>query len=72
MTANNIEIGKTYFIKNLKTSDLSLQLMEMGFLPGKKITMLHKAPLKDPLGFRLENSFFALRIKEAELIEVSE
>jgi ferrous iron transport protein A len=70
MTADQIKKGDYAHIQALVSSELTLHLMEMGFLPGKRITMLHQAPLEGPIAFRLENSVIALRQSEAQLIQV--
>ncbi|WP_186757017.1 FeoA family protein [Echinicola salinicaeni] len=69
-TADKIEQGKMAVIESITPSELSLHLMEMGFLPGKRISLLQRAPLKDPLAFKLENTVIALRKSEANLINV--
>ncbi len=69
-TADQIKKGETAIIDRIAADELTLNLMEMGFLPGKKISLLQKAPLKDPLAFKLENTVIALRKSEAKLIEV--
>lgn len=69
-TAAQINRGEFATIDKLLPSELTLHLMEMGFLPGKRISLLQKAPLKDPLAFKLENTVIALRKSEAALIQV--
>ena len=44
--------------------------MELGFLPGKYITLQHKAPSGGPLAFQMEETLLALRKSEAELIRI--
>ncbi|MEX2592993.1 MAG: FeoA family protein [Anditalea sp.] len=70
MTADQIKKGDNAQIEVLVPSELTLHLMEMGFLPGKKIKMLQQAPLEGPMAFKLENSVIALRKSEAQLIRV--
>ncbi|MDN3669279.1 FeoA family protein [Echinicola jeungdonensis] len=69
-TADQIKKGETAIINRVTPDELTLNLMEMGFLPGKRISLLQKAPLKDPMAFKLENTVIALRKSEAKLIEV--
>lgn len=53
-------------------SFLEKRLLEMGFVEGTPITILHQAPFtKDPIIIQLRNSRIALRRNEAECIEVS-
>jgi len=70
-TADQIKKGELATIDRILPSELTLHLMEMGFLPGKKISLLQRAPLKDPLAFKLGNTVIALRKSEAKLIEVT-
>lgn len=71
MTADQLKKGGNALIQGLVPSELTLHLMEMGFIPGKIIQLLHQAPLKGPIAFKLENSVIALRQSEAQLIRVS-
>ncbi len=52
------------------TGQLRLRLLEMGFIPGTKVTLVKRAPLGDPLEFSLRGSHLSLRTTEAALIEV--
>lgn len=70
MTADQIRKGAQALIDDLVPSELTLHLMEMGFMPGKRIELLHQAPLQGPIAFKLENSVIALRHSEAKLIQV--
>lgn len=51
--------------------DLSLRLMEMGFLPGHEITRLAAAPGGDPVIFLVDGSQIALRREIAHGIRVT-
>jgi ferrous iron transport protein A len=52
--------------------DLVRRLMELGFLPGEPVRVLHRAfPSGDPLAVRIGNSTFALRRFEAALVAVT-
>jgi ferrous iron transport protein A len=44
--------------------------MELGFLPGKSITLRHSAPMGGPMAFQLDETILALRKNEASLIKV--
>jgi len=70
MTADRIKKGEYAQIEALEPSEFAVYLMEMGFMPGKRITMLHQAPLAGPIAFKLENSIIALRKSEARAIRV--
>jgi len=70
MTADQIRHGAQGLIDALVPSELTLHLMEMGFMPGKRIELLHQAPLQGPIAFKLDNSVIALRHSEAQLIQI--
>lgn len=46
------------------------RLLELGFLPGSRVTVLGVAPLGDPLDLELRGCRYSLRHAEAEAIEV--
>ncbi len=47
------------------------RLIEMGFIPGKKVTAVMNAPLKDPIEYEVLGYKVSLRREEASLIEIS-
>ena len=47
------------------------RLMEMGFVVGKKIVVEKKAPLRDPVEYKIMGYYVSLRNSEAQLIEVA-
>jgi ferrous iron transport protein B len=47
------------------------RLTEMGFIAGKKILVVKKAPLRDPVEYNIMGYNVSLRNSEAQLIEVS-
>jgi ferrous iron transport protein A len=62
--------GQEGIIVNLGDAELALKLMEMGMLPGERVIMEKKAPLGDPISFRLQNALLSIRKKEAVSISV--
>lgn len=46
------------------------RVMEMGFLKGKKVSVVKNAPLQDPIEYRIMQSHVSLRRSEAQHIEV--
>lgn len=46
------------------------RLSEMGFVVGKKVTVIKKAPLRDPIEYKIMGSHISLRNTEAQLIQV--
>lgn len=47
------------------------RLTEMGFVVGKKISVIRKAPLRDPVEYKIMDYHVSLRNSEAQLIEVA-
>ncbi len=46
------------------------RILEMGFVRGKKVTAIKKAPLQDPAEYRIMDYYVSLRRSEAQLIKV--
>ena len=46
------------------------RISEMGFVVGKKVTVIKKAPLRDPIEYKIMGYHISLRNSEAQLIEV--
>jgi len=46
------------------------RLSEMGFVVGKKVSVVKKAPLRDPIEYKIMGYHISLRNSEAQLIEV--
>jgi ferrous iron transport protein B len=46
------------------------RLSEMGFIVGKKVKVIKKAPLRDPIEYKIMGSHISLRNTEAQLIQV--
>jgi len=57
--------GERAIIKSLRDSNVSPKLLEMGFLPGKEIRLIRKAPGGSPLYFDVQGHYVALRKEEA-------
>lgn len=70
MTAETMPISRSAIIREISDSPLKINLMELGFLPGKKITLNHSAPGGGPMAFRMEDTLLALRKSEAGLIQI--
>jgi ferrous iron transport protein A len=65
-----LEIGDKGIIRDVAIDFIPLKLLEMGCLPGKKVELVQKAPLKDPLYIRVNGSHLAIRVETAALITV--
>lgn len=62
--------GETGVIVELEKGDLSLKLMEMGFLPGERIFVDKIAPLGDPISVKIGTYLLSLRKEEANAVMV--
>lgn len=71
---SDLKRGVSGIIRELKSGELSLKLMEMGCLPGERVKVEKKAPLGDPISIRVSGYLLSLRKDEAEviLVEVDE
>lgn len=67
---SKIANGQSVLVQNVTTSSLRVKLMEMGIVDGKKLKVLYRAPLGDPIAIDVEGYVLSLRIDEAELIHV--
>ena len=69
---SEIKLGKSATIRSFENDELFIKLMEMGCLPGEKITVEQIAPLKDPISVSVAGYILSLRLEEAENIIVEE
>jgi ferrous iron transport protein A len=51
---------------------LQRRMLSMGFVPGAEVTVIRKAPLGDPLQYRVKKANIALRQDEANTLLVKE
>lgn len=73
---------KHSFLSDLKTGDEAIitkvlgrgafrkRITEMGFVKGKKVTVIKSAPLLDPIEYEIMGYKISLRRSEAELVEI--
>ena len=64
----SLKPGEKAVIKSLENSHLCHKLLEMGFLSGKELRLVRKAPGGCPLYLDLQGHFIALRKEEAQTI----
>lgn len=69
---SEIKVGATVVIKEFNNDEIFLKLMEMGFVPGEKVTVDQVAPLKDPISVSVAGYQLSLRLNEAEHVFVEE
>jgi ferrous iron transport protein A len=64
--------GERGIIRRLSQGDLSLKLLEMGFLPGESVTIEKIAPLGDPISVKVGSYLLSLRKEEANVVMVQQ
>ena len=73
MKLNELQIGKTGIIEKVEGEGaLRQHILDMGVLPGARITMVKAAPMGDPIEVRLHGYELTLRLSEAAGIEVTQ
>lgn len=70
MTADSLPLNKSGKIVEILSSPLKINLLELGFLPGRQISLRYQAPSGGPMAFLMEETLLALRKSEAALIRV--
>lgn len=63
--------GETATISSFADDTLALKLIEMGCIPGEKITLQHVAPLGCPYAFEVNGTLVSLRKSEAQFVLIS-
>ena len=71
INSSALKIGESATITAVNLDEIPLKLLEMGCLPGNKITLLQVAPLGDPLYFNVNDSHVAIRIETAREISIT-
>jgi ferrous iron transport protein A len=69
-TLDQLKLGESGVIANIKPSEISIKLLEMGVLPGKLIRYAFKAPFGGPMAVQISGCTLSLRLDEAKLIEL--
>jgi ferrous iron transport protein A len=69
---DQVEPGRTVKVVHLHGRGLSRRrLLAVGMVPGALVQVLRKAPLADPVEYRVKGSDFSIRRRDAHLVEVS-
>jgi ferrous iron transport protein A len=63
--------GETATISSFSDDTLALKLIEMGCIPGEKITLQHIAPLGCPFAFEINGTLVSIRKSEAQFVLIS-
>ncbi|MFP4088769.1 MAG: ferrous iron transport protein A [Cyclobacteriaceae bacterium] len=69
-TLDKLKPGERGVIKHIKSSPITIKLLEMGLLPGKEVVLNYRAPLGDPVSVRISGYNLSLRIDEARQVEI--
>ncbi|MBX2888292.1 MAG: ferrous iron transport protein A [Ferruginibacter sp.] len=69
---SEIKVRSTVIIKAFNNDELFLKLMEMGCVPGEKVTVDQIAPLGDPISISVAGYQLSLRLNEADHVLVEE
>jgi ferrous iron transport protein A len=67
---SDLKPGQKAVIKSFTSTETYLKLMEMGCVPGERITLEQIAPFGDPISVKVSGYSLSLRLNEAETIEV--
>jgi len=70
MRLTDLKPGQEAIISEFESNDLFLKLMEMGCVPGEKVSLDQVAPLGDPISVKIAGYSLSLRLNEAEHIMV--
>ncbi|MDD6180683.1 MAG: ferrous iron transport protein A [Desulfovibrionaceae bacterium] len=66
-----MSINQTGIIASVKASgELGRRIRDMGLVPGTPVTIVGRAPLRDPVALRLRDFTMTLRNNEADHITV--
>jgi ferrous iron transport protein B len=70
MTLDELKTGERGVITKVKgRGAFRKRITDMGFVRGKKVTVIKNAPLQDPVEYKILDYFISLRRSEAKLIE---
>ena len=71
MTIRDLEIGQSAIVKSVGGSgSLRQHFLDMGVIPGARVTLIKYAPMGDPMELRIHGYELTLRIADAERIEI--
>jgi len=66
-----MQVEQSGTIKSVKAEgELGRRIRDMGLVPGTRVTIKGRAPLKDPVALRLLGFTLTLRNNEADFIDV--
>ena len=62
--------GEQYRVVSVDEGTSGRRLVEMGVYPGRTITLVRHAPLRDPIEYEIGESLLSMRACEAELVSI--
>lgn len=72
ITLRSMQANQSGIIDSVSaTGELGRRMRDMGLVPGTPVTIMGRAPLKDPVALRLRDFTLTLRNNEADLILVN-
>ena len=73
MTLNEMKIASSAVIRQVGGEGaLRCRLLDMGLIPGTKVTLQKVAPMGDPMEIRVRGYVLTLRVEDGKKIEVEE
>ena len=69
-TLADLRLGEKATIDSFTDGELSVKLLEMGCLPGERVTVDRFAPLGDPMAIHVADSIISIRLEEADNVLV--
>lgn len=70
-TLAQLKIGASGVINGFTDNLLALKLIEMGCIPGERITLQHVAPLGCPFAFEVNGTLVSIRKSEAQFVLIN-
>lgn len=72
MTLDQLSVGRSAVILTVGGEGvLRCRLLDMGLIPGTKLTVNKIAPMGDPIELRLRGYLLAIRLEDAQKIEIA-
>lgn len=68
----DLKQGEEGVIDSFSDTEMSLKLMEMGCLPGEKVSIERRAPLGDPIAISVSGYLLSVRKEEADTVLIQQ
>ena len=71
LTLDQLPLGKTAIVTDLSCQGIARRrMMDLGLLPGVRVTAELQSPLRDPVAYRIRDAMIALRKEQARQIAI--